>query len=75
MCFKALRQSFCVHKKKHLVKPSLIVGPDGYILDIQGPYFSNAANNDARILLNEFHRDVDGMNAWFERQDIFFPTL
>lgn len=71
MCFKALRQSFCVHKKKHLVKPSMIVGSDGYILDIQGPYFSNAANNDAKILLNEFYRDVDGMNGWFDRQDIF----
>ena len=71
MCFKALRQSFCVHKKRHLVKPSIIVGPNGYILDIQGPYFSNAANNDARIVLNEFHRDVDGMQNWFDRQDIF----
>ena len=71
MCFKALRQSFCTHKKKHLVKPSVIVGSDGYILDIQGPYFSNAANNDARILVNEFHRDIDGMNDWFQRDDIF----
>ncbi|XP_058806543.1 uncharacterized protein LOC131672967 [Phymastichus coffea] len=69
-CFQVLRQSFCVHKHKHLVKPSVIVGPDGYILDIQGPYFSNALNNDARILLNELNRDVNGMQNWFQEGDI-----
>lgn len=56
-CFKALRQSYCVHKSRHLVKPSMLVAPDGYLLDIQGPYFTNAANNNARILLNEFIAD------------------
>jgi len=70
-CFKALRQSYCQHKSKHLLKPSMLVASDGYILNIQGPYFSNATNNDARILLNEFNRDVDGMQAWFEKGDIF----
>ncbi|XP_058801453.1 uncharacterized protein LOC131670101 [Phymastichus coffea] len=70
-CFKALRQSFCVHKNRHLLKPAMFVAPDGYILDIQGPYFSNAANNDARILSKEFQMDVDGMQRWFRAQDIF----
>lgn len=69
-CFKALRQSYSVYKGKHLVKPSMITASDGYILDIQGPYFSNAANNDAKILLNEFNRDVNGMRNWFRQQDI-----
>lgn len=41
-CFKALRQSYCQHKSKHLLKPSVLVASDGYILNIQGPYFSNA---------------------------------
>lgn len=70
-CFKALRQSFCVHKNRHLLKPSMLVAPDGYILDIQGPYFSNAINNDARILLKEFQSNVNGMQTWFQRTDIF----
>ncbi|XP_067205331.1 uncharacterized protein [Linepithema humile] len=40
--FRILRQSFCLHKGRHLLKPVLIVAPDGYILDIQGPYFSDS---------------------------------
>lgn len=70
-CFKALRQSFYVHENRHLLKSSMLVAPDEYILDIQGPYFSNATNNDARILLKEFQSDVNGMQAWFQRTDIF----
>ncbi|XP_024876500.1 uncharacterized protein LOC112457583 [Temnothorax curvispinosus] len=70
-CFKVLRQLYCVHKSKHLVKPSMFVAPDGYLLNIQGPYFSNAANNDAKILLNEFISDFEGMREWFQPQDIF----
>lgn len=70
-CFKALRQSFCVHKSRHLLKPAMFVAPDGYILDIQGPYFSNAMNNDAKILLKQFQVDVAGMHAWLRAQDIF----
>lgn len=69
-CFKALRQSFCVHKSKHLVKPPMITGFDAYILGIQGPYFSNAANNDGRVLLNKFHRDVNGMRNWSRQRNI-----
>lgn len=49
----------------------MFVAPDGYILDIQGPYFSNASNNDAKILLSEFQRDIDGMRQWFQEGDIF----
>jgi len=29
-CFKALRQSYCQHKSKHLLKPSMLVASDGY---------------------------------------------
>ncbi|XP_018401831.1 PREDICTED: uncharacterized protein LOC108778997 [Cyphomyrmex costatus] len=66
--FRALRQSYCVHKGRHLVKPVLIVAPDGYILDIQGPYFSDSRNNDAAILQNE--ADADRMLRWFQEDDI-----
>lgn len=31
--FQVLRQSYCVHKGHHLIKPVLIVAPDSYILD------------------------------------------
>lgn len=37
----------------HLVKPEVMVAPDGYILAINGPYFSDSRNNDASILNHE----------------------
>lgn len=68
--FRALRQSYSVHKGRHLVKPVLIVAPNGWILNIQGPYFSDHPNNDAAILQNEFQRDADRMRRWFQDNDI-----
>lgn len=69
--FRVLRQSYCVHKGRHLVKPALVVAPDGYILAIQGPYFSDSRNNDAEMLRNEYERDVDSIRKWFQDHDIF----
>ncbi|EFN69791.1 hypothetical protein EAG_03885, partial [Camponotus floridanus] len=68
--FRALRQSYSIHKGRHLIKPVLIVAPDGWILNIQGPYFSDHRNNDAAILQNEFEHDADRMRRWFQNNDI-----
>lgn len=68
--FKTLRQSFSVHKGRHLVKPVLVVAPNGFILDIHGPYFYNSRNNDAAIFKNEFERDAAGLRVWLRRGDI-----
>lgn len=62
--FRALRQSFSQYKGRHLVKPALIVAPDGYILDIHGPYFADSKNNDAAMLRNEFQADVGTLREW-----------
>lgn len=48
----------------------MIVAPDGYILDIQGPYFSDYYNNDAALLQNEFLIDFERMIRWFQDDDI-----
>ncbi|KAL6265721.1 hypothetical protein P5V15_002523 [Pogonomyrmex californicus] len=56
---------------RHLVKPAFIVALDGYILTIQGPYFSDSRNNDAEIFRNEYARDNDAMKVWFQDGDIF----
>lgn len=69
--YRTLRQSFSIHKGRHLVKPVLLVAPDGYILDIHGPYFADAKNNDASILQDQFQKDVNGINQWFQDGDIF----
>lgn len=68
--FRTLRQSFSLHKGRHLVKPAMIVAPDGYILAVHGPYFSDSRNNDAQMLINEFENDVNGIRAWFQEGDI-----
>lgn len=68
--FRVLRQSYCVHKGRHLLKPALIVAPDGYILAIQGPYFSDARNSDAIMLRHEFERDIMGFREWIQEGDI-----
>ncbi|EZA50292.1 hypothetical protein X777_11303 [Ooceraea biroi] len=52
---------------RHLVKPALIVAPDGYILTIQGPYFSDSKNNDAQMLRNEY--------AKFFAQTVIMPHV
>lgn len=69
--FRELRQTYCVHKHEHLVKPIMMVAPDGYILSIQGPYFSDFQNNDARILIDQFNRNLGDMENWIQPGDIF----
>jgi len=62
--FQALRQSYCLHKGRHLVKLVLIVALDGYILDIHNSYFSDARNNDAAMLEREFQNDAGALREW-----------
>lgn len=69
-CFRILRQSYSMHKKYHLIKPTLIVAPNGYILSIHGPYFTDSRNNDASILQAEFERDTQNMREWYREGDI-----
>lgn len=69
--YQAARQSFSMQKKYYLIKPALIVAPNGYILDIHGPYFSDNANNDAAILLVEIQKEGENsFNEWFQEGDI-----
>lgn len=69
--FQVARQSYSTHKKYYLLKPALVIAPDGYILDVHGPYFSDTANNDAAMLNNELEKDdQDNIRDWFEVGDI-----
>ncbi|XP_024884657.1 uncharacterized protein LOC112462835 [Temnothorax curvispinosus] len=68
--FRVLRQSYSVHKHRHLLKPTLVVAPDGFILQIFGPYFSDSRNNDAEILRHDFETDGNALKEWFQRNDI-----
>ncbi|CAB0041034.1 unnamed protein product [Trichogramma brassicae] len=68
--FRALRQTYCRHKGEHLVKPALMVAPDGYILDVHGPFFSDSQNNDASMMRYQWEND-ENLRNWFEDRDIF----
>ena len=69
--FQVLRQSFSVHKHYHLLKPTILCAPNGYILAVVGPYFSDTRNNDANILLDEYNDDLAELRNWFVEGDIF----
>lgn len=68
--FRVLRQSYSVHKHRHFIKPTLVVAPDGFILQIFGPYSSDSRNNDAEILRHDFETDGNALREWFQRNDI-----
>lgn len=69
--YRFLRQTFCVHKGRHLVKPIMLVAPDGYIIAVHGPYFADGQNNDASCLKDDLENDISGLKGWLEEEDIF----
>ncbi|CAC5387886.1 unnamed protein product [Mytilus coruscus] len=64
------RLSYSLHKNRPLVKPMVIVGTDGYILSVRGPYFANAKDNDAAITKHMISVNAEGMNEWSETSDV-----
>lgn len=48
----------------------IVVGTDGYILSVLGPYLSNAKNNDAAITRHMVTRNSEGMNDWLQDNDL-----
>ena len=68
--WRVLRQTFSIHKGRHLIKPIMLTAPNGYILDVHGPYFADSKNNDAAILIDHFKKDVNGLKNWLLPGDI-----
>jgi len=42
--------TFCGYKKRNLLKPMMVVAPDGYLIAAEGLYFTDHGNNDSTIL-------------------------
>uniref|UniRef100_T1L0B2 DDE Tnp4 domain-containing protein n=1 Tax=Tetranychus urticae TaxID=32264 RepID=T1L0B2_TETUR len=61
------RESYSPHKYRNLFKPMMIVAPDGYILDVKGPYA--AKSNDASIFEDIIR--AEDFSQFFSRGDIF----
>ncbi|XP_062608957.1 uncharacterized protein LOC134270728 [Saccostrea cucullata] len=69
--YRFQRMSFSMHNHRPLVKPMVIVGTDGYILSVLGPYFSDGHNNDAAITQHAITNNVENMASWFRKDDVF----
>ena len=61
------RSSYSPHKYRNLFKPMMIVAPDGYVLDVKGPY---SAKTDDATIFKGIIREED-FNDFFTRGDIF----
>ncbi|KAJ8673506.1 hypothetical protein QAD02_014181 [Eretmocerus hayati] len=69
--FSAARKSYSSHKHYYLLKPTVIVGPDGYILDVLPIYFSDVRNNDANIIVDTLQRhDAHDLRRFLQPGDI-----
>lgn len=62
------RKSYSLHKFRHLLKPFLLVCPDGHIIDIYGLY--EATKSDATILSEIFKDPYDPFHWFFHEDDV-----
>ncbi|XP_061179571.1 uncharacterized protein LOC133188208 [Saccostrea echinata] len=65
------RRTYSAYKSRPLLKPMMIVGTDGYILDAIGPYLADGRNNDASILTSIMKNDTERLKTWLSDGDIF----
>jgi hypothetical protein len=63
-------KSYSLHKNRSLLKPMMIVGPDGYILHCIQHYASDHKNNDAAILQHAMSSNP-AFKDWLNRGDVF----
>ncbi|XP_046559913.1 uncharacterized protein LOC124268930 [Haliotis rubra] len=49
----------------------MVVGTDGYILSVLGPYAADGKNNDASITKHMLSTNSDDINNWLEADDVF----
>ena len=63
------KRTYSLHKYQNLVKPFLIVCPDGYIVDVMGPY--PATSSDADIMRREFQNENSMLREYFQPGDAF----
>ncbi|KAJ8721074.1 hypothetical protein PYW08_006539 [Mythimna loreyi] len=62
------RKSYSLHKFRHLLKPFLMVCPDGHIIDIYGLY--EATKSDATILSEIMKNPSDPFHWFFHENDV-----
>ena len=63
------RRTYSGHKNRPLVKFMSVVLPDGYVLDVLGPYMSDGKNNDAGMTRHIMKTQQELMD-WMEEEDV-----
>ncbi|KAH9642646.1 hypothetical protein HF086_008259 [Spodoptera exigua] len=63
------KETYSLHKYRNLLKPFLLVTPDGYIVDCFGPY--KATTSDADIMKSLFRDENSPLRQYFQNNDIF----
>ncbi|XP_033756033.1 uncharacterized protein LOC117338794 isoform X2 [Pecten maximus] len=71
MDYKFQRMSYSLHKNRPLVKPMMVVGTDGYILSVLGPYLADYGNNDASITKHVLNHNLEEIRTWLKKDDVF----
>lgn len=62
------RSCYSMHKQRHLIKPMVCVAPNGYIIDIIGPF--KATENDASIM-KTIMKNMPEVRSRFYNDDVF----
>ncbi|XP_045765909.1 uncharacterized protein LOC123878873 [Maniola jurtina] len=63
------KKTYSLHKYKNLLKPFLITCPDGYIIDICGPYA--ATKTDAQIMSDIMNDTTSPVHIVLQTDDVF----
>jgi hypothetical protein len=67
--FVLQRKTFSLHKTRNLLKFLIECTTNGYMIDVSGPYFCDASNNDATIMKHHYtHSDI---LLFMEEEDFF----
>ena len=64
------KKTYSMHKGRSLVKPMMLVGTDGYILNVLGPYYADGYNNDASIIKHAFKTNCEEIKDWLNEEDV-----
>lgn len=67
--FTEQRRTYCLPKKKNLIKPMMLVFGSGYILEAEGPFYSDHRNNDAKILEYIMKKQDSGLASYLKCGD------
>lgn len=53
----------------------MIVSTTGYIIACIGPFLSDFSNNDASMMNNILHRNIDGILDWINKVKTLFDLI